>query len=315
MARLALSDTLALPKGAKIPMLGFGVWQSPRGKCVQSCMNAFNAGYRHIDTAQGYTNEAEVGEAVQKCGLPRDQVFITTKFFPDEESADEAYQGASESVKKCDPREGGYVDLFLVHQAKAGPSGRKMMWQVLERLVEEGKAKNIGVSNFGPNHIEEMKAYAKIWPPSVNQIEVSCLAPTAMSTAQVTVVIPFHVWANSTGTQLHPWTQQKAVVQYCEQNGIVVEAYCPIVRNQKADDPTLVPIAKDLGVTPNQVLIRYCLQKGWIPLPKSDDPGRMKLNADLYDFEISPDQMAKLDALDQGAEAAVCPENIPDSIP
>jgi diketogulonate reductase-like aldo/keto reductase len=114
---------------------------------------------------------------------------------------------------------------------------------------------------------------------------------------------------------LHPWTQQRAVVQYCEQNGIAIEAYCPIVRNRKATHPTLVEIAEKLGVTPNQVLIRYCLQKGWIPLPKSDDPGRMKMNADLYGFDISSEQMAALDALDEGAKEAVCPQNLPETIP
>jgi diketogulonate reductase-like aldo/keto reductase len=115
--------------------------------------------------------------------------------------------------------------------------------------------------------------------------------------------------------QLHPWLQQKAVVKYCEDNGIVIEAYCPIVRNQKANDATLAPIAKELGLNPNQVLLRYCLQKNWIPLPKSDDPGRMKMNADLYSFELSPKQMAALDACDAGDAGAVCPENLPHTIP
>ena len=117
------------------------------------------------------------------------------------------------------------------------------------------------------------------------------------------------------GKKLHPWTQQKTVVKYCEDNGIVIEAYCPIVRNQKANDPTLAPIAKELGVSPNQVLLRYSLQKGWIPLPKSDDPGRMRSNADLYGFELSVEQMEALDKLDEGAEGAICPSNIPDIIP
>jgi hypothetical protein len=176
-SRLALTDTLPLKhSGAKIPMLGFGVWASPTGKCTTSCLNALGAGYRHIDTAQVYGNETEVGQALSKCDLPRDQVFITTKIFR-EESEEAVYQSALESIKKCDPRPDGYVDLFLIHQPKSGPSGRKMLWQVLERLVAEGKAKTIGVSNFSPSHIEEMKSYAKIWPPSVNQIEVSLSQP------------------------------------------------------------------------------------------------------------------------------------------
>ena len=181
MAPLALTDTLALKHTSiQIPQLGFGVWASPPGKCVQSCLNALDVGYRHVDTAQAYGNEKEVGEAVQKSGLPREQIFITTKFFP-QGTAEEAYQSALASVQKCDPREGGYVDLFLIHQPKAGLAGRKLAWQVLERLVDEGRAKSIGVSNFGPNHIDQMKAYAKIWPPAVNQIEVRCLLSLSLA--------------------------------------------------------------------------------------------------------------------------------------
>lgn len=285
MASLAITDTLPVKHTDKqIPQLGFGVWASPRDQCLQSCLNALQAGYRHIDTAQGYQNEAEVGEAVQKSGIPRDQIWITTKFVPKGKTFDEAYESAVQSVQKCDPRPDGYVDLFLIHMANPGKDGRKLLWQVLERLQDEGKAKTIGVSNWGPHHLDELKTYAKNWPPSVNQIE------------------------------LHPWTQQKEVVKYCQDNGIVVEAYCPIARNQRADDPTLSSIAKDLGVTPNQVLLRYSLQKGWVPLPKSDNPDRMKKNADLYGFHISAEQMAKLDALDQGEKGACCPENIPDNI-
>lgn len=285
MAPLSLTDTVAVKHTTKrMPQLGFGVWTSPRDVCVTSCQNALKAGYRHIDTAQGYKNEAEVGEAVQKSGISREDIWITTKFVTTGKTHGEMYESVVESVKKCDPREGGYVDLFLIHMAKPGKEGRRVLWEVLERLKEEGKAKTIGVSNWGPNHLEELKAYAKSWPPSVNQIE------------------------------LHPWTQQKEVVKYCQENDIVVEAYCPIARNQKADDPTLSGIAKDLGVTPNQVLLRYSLQKGWVPLPKSDNPDRMKMNADLYGFEITDEQMAKLDALDQGEEGACCPENIPDNI-
>lgn len=115
--------------------------------------------------------------------------------------------------------------------------------------------------------------------------------------------------------KLHPLTQQRPIVQYCEQNGIVIEAYCPIVRNKMAKHPTLAPIAEKLGVSPNQVLLRYSLQKGWSPLPKSDDPGRMKINADLYGFEISKDDMEKLDALNVEDEGAICPENLPETIP
>lgn len=177
MAPLAITDTLALKHtDRRIPQIGFGVWQSQRNQCVESCTNALKAGYRHIDTAQGYSNEAEVGEAVQKSGIPREDIFITTKYVARGKNADEAYESAVESVKKCDPRPDGYVDLFLIHMAAMGSERRKMLWQVLERLRDEGKAKTIGVSNWGPHHLDELKSYAKAWPPAVNQIEV-CSSP------------------------------------------------------------------------------------------------------------------------------------------
>lgn len=173
MPKLALTDVLPM-KGTnvKIPQLGFGVWASPRNVCVTSCVNALKAGYRHIDTAQVYGNEAEVGQAVKQSGLPREEIFITTKIARPGLDAEKSYEQCVESIKKLDDREAGYVDLFLIHNPNVGPAKRKELWQVLERLQSEGKVKTIGVSNYGPKHIEEMKSYAKVWPPMVNQIEV-----------------------------------------------------------------------------------------------------------------------------------------------
>lgn len=175
MVELALTDVLPM-KGttAKIPRLGFGVGGSHGDTCTTSCLNAFKAGYRHIDTAQAYGNEAEVGQAVKLSGLPRDQIFVTTKILHPGETPRESYEKCLESIKKIDDREGGYVDLFLIHNSNIGATKRQEMWSVLERLHADGKAKAIGVSNYSPKHIEEMKQYAKVWPPMVNQIEVSC---------------------------------------------------------------------------------------------------------------------------------------------
>ncbi|KAI1768187.1 NADP-dependent oxidoreductase domain-containing protein [Hypoxylon sp. FL1150] len=275
MAKKAITDTFALSNSVKIPQLGFGVYKSPTNVCVQSCLTALNSGYRHIDTAQFYGNEAEVGQAVKQSGLPRKDVFLTTKILTAAGSVDASYQQCVESVRKLDPRDDGYVDLFLIHSSTVGGEKRKEMWQALERLYEEGKAKSIGVSNFGIGHIEELKPFAKVWPPHVNQIE------------------------------LHPWSQQKEIVAYCERHGIAVEAYCPLVRNRKADDETLVGIARKHDVTPSQVLIRYCLQQKWVPLPKSDNPERIKANADVFGFELDGDDMRALNGLDQGPAGAI----------
>ncbi|KPM42169.1 hypothetical protein AK830_g4375 [Neonectria ditissima] len=274
MAPRALTDSLTLTNSVKIPQLGFGVYQSPTDVCVKSCLTALQDGYRHIDTAQYYANEKEVGQAVQQSGLPRKDIFLTTKILNPGGSVEKSYEKCAESVKKLDP-DTGYVDLFLIHSPNGGNDARKEMWQALERLHEEGKAKSIGVSNFGIKHIEELKEFAKVWPPQVNQIE------------------------------LHPWLQQKEIVAYCEKNAIAVEAYCPLVRNKKAEDETLGSIAKKHSVTPNQVLIRFCLEKNWIPLPKSDTPSRIKANADVFGFELDKQDMDALNNLDQGRDGAI----------
>jgi diketogulonate reductase-like aldo/keto reductase len=173
MSTLTIDDTLPLPNSpVRIPRLGFGVYQSPATVCTQSCLAALQAGYRHIDTAQFYANEHEVGEALRKSGLSRSEVFITTKILSAGGSVEKSYKKCLESVGKIDPGHDGYVDLFLIHSPNAGSAKRKEMWQALEKLYEKGKVKSIGVSNFGVGHIEELKEYAKVWPPHVNQIEV-----------------------------------------------------------------------------------------------------------------------------------------------
>ncbi|KAI1141081.1 Aldo/keto reductase [Hypoxylon sp. FL0543] len=272
MARRSPTDTLKLPNSYRIPQLGFGVYKSPPETCMQSCLAALACGYRHIDTAQIYGNEAEVGQAVLRSGLPRGDVFLTTKILHSAGHPDETYEKCLESVRKLDPRDDGYVDLFLIHNRSVG---WRELWSALERLYGEGKARSIGVSNFGVCYIQQLKRTAKVWPPHVNQIE------------------------------LHPWCQQKEIVQYCERHGIVVEAYCPLARNTKAGNKTLLSIAWKHGVTQNQVLVRYCLQKNWVPLPKSDNPDRIRANADVYGFELTANDMDKLDGLNQGMRGAL----------
>ncbi|KAL9023288.1 MAG: hypothetical protein Q9196_007295 [Gyalolechia fulgens] len=275
-SKLSLSSTVPIINSSfSMPRLGFGIYQSPPNVCVNSCLTALQAGYRHIDSAQFYRNEAEMGAAVRQSGIPRSEVFLTTKILSSGGSPEKTYQKCLDSVKNIDPREDGYVDLFLIHSASSGRAGRKEFWQALERLVDAKKARSIGVSNFGIGQIEEMKGYARIWPPQVNQIE------------------------------LHPWNQQREIVDYCNSQNIIVEAYCPLVRNMKAYDETLVAIAKKHGQATGPVLIRYGLQKGWVPLPKSDTPSRIEANADVFGFDLDPEDMTTLDDLDQGAQGAI----------
>ena len=292
--RLTITDPLPLPNSSvKIPRLGFGVYLSSTSTCAQSCLTALRAGYRHIDTAQFYANEAEVGEAVRQSGINRSDIFVTTKILSAVGSVPKSYQKCLDSIAKIDPGDKGYVDLFLIHSPNSGKENRREMWLALERLYQEGKAKAIGVSNYGVGHIEEMKEYARIFPPQVNQIEVRRYCPNK------------HVARMLITRQLHPWCQQRTVDQYCQKSGIVVEAYSPLVRNYKANDPTLKHLSRKYNKTTAQILIRYCLQKNWVPLPKSDNPERIAANADVCGFDISREDMSTLDDLDQGSQGAI----------
>lgn len=274
-SKLSIKSSFALPNSKhQIPQIGFGVYLSPLDKCVNSCLKAFEAGYRHIDTAQYYENEEAVGRALKESKIPREDVYLTTKILFAGDDAESTYQKVVGSVNTM-VGSGGYVDLFLIHSPNFGPEKRKLMWQALERAKEEGRIRDIGVSNYGIQHMEEIKEIGKVWPPAVNQIE------------------------------LHPWCQQRECVEYCKKNNIIVEAYCPLVRNEKAGDKTLKIICEKHKVGPNQVLVRWSLQKGFVPLPKSDTPSRIVSNADVYGFELDADDMAKLDGLDQGKAGAI----------
>ena len=175
---LSITSTLPLPNSTvRIPALGFGVFESHGEECVAAILAALKAGYRHIDTAQYYKNEALVGKAVRQSGNPRSEIFITTKF-DEVGKVEEIYQDVLNSVKAIDG-EDGYVDLFLVHTADIGPEHRKEVWLALEKALEAGRVRSIGVSNYGIGHIEEMRGYAKVWPPMINQNEVSWPEPLA----------------------------------------------------------------------------------------------------------------------------------------
>lgn len=171
MAITGVQLKLGMNNGIEIPMLGFGVWDSPTDLTVKSCLSALETGYRHIDTAQAYGNEKEVGEALSKSGLSREDVFVTSKIVTPGDDDAATYEKVLESVKKIGG-ENGYLDLMLIHNQAPGAQKVKIMWQAMEKLHQEGKIKSIGVSNFGIGQIEKMKEYAKVWPPAINQLEV-----------------------------------------------------------------------------------------------------------------------------------------------
>ncbi|KAL8286876.1 hypothetical protein RQP46_003882 [Phenoliferia psychrophenolica] len=266
MSKLSLSSTVALKSGGSMPLLGFGVYQSTQA--LASSSTALNEGYRHIDSARIYRNESEVVSSVaawRKDGGKGD-VWITSKVTGKEHATDKCVAAVEESVATA--KAGGLQwDLFLLHDPTAGPEKRLQAWRVLEAAASDGKLKAIGVSNFSEIHLKEFKA-AGVSTPEVNQIE------------------------------------QKPIVNYCKSEGIIVQAYCPIVRGQRMDDPVLKAICEKTGKTGAQVLVRWSLQSGFVPLPKSDTPSRIAENAAVFDFELDEDSMAKLNALDLGKEGA-----------
>ncbi|TFK23951.1 Aldo/keto reductase [Coprinopsis marcescibilis] len=262
---LSFTSTVRLSSGYDIPLLGFGVYLNGKDPILE----AFKVGYRHVDTAQMYGNEAEVGEAVAQSGLKREDIFITTKINSPNHGFERASQSIDESLAelKLD-----YVDLFLVHDPLSGKEQRLETWKALIAAKAAGKIRTIGVSNYGKHHIEEIKA-AGLELPSVNQIE------------------------------LHPFCQHKNLVQYCKDNGIILQAYCPIVRGDLSH-PVFKALAKKYNRDTAQILLRWSLQKGFVPLPKSSTPSRIQSNAQLYDFELAKEDEETLDALDKGEGGA-----------
>ncbi|KAF8073341.1 Aldo/keto reductase [Lyophyllum atratum] len=264
---LTITSTIKLSTGKDIPIIGLGVYQN--NECYSACVAALKYGYRHIDTAQMYHNEDQVGAAVKGSGIPRESIFITSKI---RDGGDKTATTVQQSLQKLDI---GYIDLYLIHSGHGGKNYRLQTYKTLLEFSGPDKPlRTVGVSNFGVRHLEEIRDAGLPTPP-VNQIE------------------------------LHPYCQQKPIVDYCKANGIVVEAYSPLSRGKSFDDPVIQQVSKEYNKTPAQVLVRWSVQRGFVPLPKSSNPERVKSNADIFDFELSDAAMAKLNALDRGSSGSV----------
>ena len=265
MANDVTTAALPLRSGGAIPQVGLGVWQSARGDVTKNAvLAALRLGYRHVDTARIYGNEADVGAAVRESGIPRAQLFVTTKLWNDDQGYDAALAAFDRSLAKLGL---DYVDLYLIHWPVAGK--RKDSWRALEKLKADGRARHIGVSNFLVPHLEELLGDAKELP-AVNQIEV------------------------------HPFLQHRETRAFCKKHEIVVEAYSPLTSGQKLDDPAISAVRKRVGRSNAQVLLRWGVQHGLVVLPKSTHDKRIAENADLFDFTLDGEAMAALDALDAG---------------
>jgi diketogulonate reductase-like aldo/keto reductase len=261
-----LADTtLQLSSGARIPQVGLGVWQTPSGATTRKAVAAaLDGGYRHIDTARIYGNEADVGAAVRESGVAREAVFVTTKLW----NADQGYDPALRAFDASLTRLGlEYVDLYLIHWPIAGK--RLDSWRALERIHEDGRARSIGVSNFLVPHLEELLGKATR-VPAVNQIELT------------------------------PFLQRRETRALCASHGIVVEAYSPLTHGKRLDHPVVKDVARRLGRSVAQVLLRWGLQQGVVVLPKSTNPARIAENGALFDFTLDDGAMTALDALEEG---------------
>lgn len=270
---LTLESKIGLNDGQAIPRLGFGVWQVRNGKsCEAAVLAALAAGYRHIDTASFYGNEESVGEAVRKSGVPRERIFVTTKLWNSDHGDPEKALAASLRKLRFD-----YVDLYLIHYPVPE---RRRSWATLERLRSGGTARSIGVSNYTVRHLTELSAESRT-VPAVNQVE------------------------------FHPYLYQRELLEFCNANGIVAEAYSPLTAGRRLKDRKLGAVARKYGKTPAQILIRWALQHGLVVIPKSGTPQRIADNAAVFDFEIDPADMQRLDGFDENYRTCWDPTNAP----
>jgi len=249
-----------LNNGIRMPMLGLGVYDMHREAAEAAVSCAIETGYRLIDTAAMYGNEAEVGRAVKASGIAREDIFITTKFQHREPDYDRTMRAFEESHRKLDC---GTIDLYLIHWPIK--SARKSMWLALEQLYREGAVRAIGVANYLVPFLEELDTY-KTLMPMVNQVEFS------------------------------PYLYLEGLLRRCQRDGVQLQAYTPLVRGQRMTDPRLVSIADHYHKTPAQILLRWALQHGVSTIPKSANPARIRENFEVFDFQISVSDMAELDA-------------------
>lgn len=260
-------QTLRLNTGAAIPAVGFGTWEiSSDDAAQQAVVAALQAGYRLIDTAKIYGNEKGVGAAVQASGIPREEIFVTTKLWNDDQGYDSAFAALDTSLQNLGLE---YVDLYLIHWPAT--RHRHDAWRAFEELQKSGKAKNIGVSNYTVDHLSQLLEQSSV-VPAVNQVE-------------------FHPFI---------YEQQKKLLEFCGQHGIVVEAYSPLSRLADARSEAIERIAAQTGKSPQQVVLRWCVQHGTVPLPRSSNPEHIKSNLEIFDFELSKDDMEQLDTLSDG---------------
>ncbi|KAK4141387.1 NADP-dependent oxidoreductase domain-containing protein [Dichotomopilus funicola] len=275
MAPLNINSTFKLPSGYLMPRLGFGVYQTPPKETARCVTEAFAAGYRHVDSAAAYRNEAPCGEAIRAASpsIPRDQIFFTSKIPPQKMG----YQATASQVDESLAKSGlDYIDLILIHAPFGGSAQRKGSWKALVEAVEAGKVRSIGVSNYGVHHLDELERH-------IAELEEERGGKGKGG------VVSVGQW------EIHPFCRRQDIIDWCTQRGVVVQAYCPLVQGERWGEPGLKKLAAKYGKSEAQVLIRWSLDKGLVPLPKSVTPARIVENADVFDFELSEEEVAGLE--------------------
>jgi len=272
---LSIDSIIALNNGVEIPVFGLGTYRMKDGAETRTAiLSALKAGYRHIDTAKSYGNEKDVGEAIRASGIPRERIFVTTKLW----NADHGYQKALKAFGKSLKRlELSYIDLFLIHWPVKGI--RDETWRAMERLLQEGECRAVGVSNYMIRHLGELLEISATIP-AVNQVE------------------------------FHPYLFQEDLLKFCRKHKIQLETYCPLTRGRRLDDPKLRSFADRYSKTPAQILIRWALQHDLVVIPKSSHPGRILENADVFDFSIAEEDMKALDSFHKNLRVSWDPTNV-----
>ena len=272
----AAVPTIRLNNGVEIPQLGFGVFKIEPSETRRATLHALEAGYRHIDTAEMYGNEREVGEAVRDFGIDRGDVFVTSKLnnpFHDPDDAMRAFDG---SLAALDIE---YIDLFLMHWPLPKVGDFVETWKAMEQMSSTGKVRAIGVSNFQPHHLERIVDEAEV-VPAVNQIEV------------------------------HPYLTQDDVRAFVAEHGIATEAWSPLAKGAVADDAVVMKVSERVGKTPAQVTLRWHVQRGDIVFPKSVNPSRIRENFEIFDFELGDDDMAAITRLNRDERTGPDPDKV-----
>ena len=270
----SITDCTLLNNGLKMPWLGFGVFQIEDGQQVEHAVKAaLEIGYRSIDTAAVYGNELGVGKAIRESGIPREDIFLTTKVWNDDQREKRTLAAFEESLKRLGTE---YVDLYLIHWPVKGYYQKT--WQVMEEIYQSGRAKAIGVSNFQIYHLEDILRDSQI-VPSVNQVE------------------------------FHPFLVQPELSRFCQSHKIQVEAWSPLMKGQIINEQAVQKLAEKYHKTPTQIALRWDLQHEVVTIPKSTHSNRIAENAQIFDFELSQEDMKVLDALDQGKRVGPDPDN------